>query len=151
MSCNKIIPVCNLKRESLSFSKQEISEFIDDPVTKQMFWNKWFSPWRRFSTDFSPALSPIIPGPEQHRLAVAGSGTPSFAYNQRVGGSDLTRGPSLKAHLAFCKRISQQTLSSNFALFYSHGPLWLQHNYFSTKIKFRKGCVMSRTSVLRQC
>lgn len=84
VSCNKIIPVCNLKRESLPFSKQEIPEFIDDPVTKQMFWNKSFSPWRLFSTGFSPALSPIIPGPEQHRLAVAGSGTPSFTHNHRL-------------------------------------------------------------------
>lgn len=123
MSCNKIIPVCSLKRESLPFSKQEISEFIDDPVTKQMFWNKWFSPWRLFSTGFSPALSPIIPGPEQHRLAVAGSGTPNFTHSQRAGGSDLRRGPSLKAHPAFCKRIGQQTFPTNFAFFYLHGPL----------------------------
>lgn len=82
MSCNRTTPVCNLKRESLPFSEQEIPEFIDDPVTKQMFRNKSFFGQRLFSTVFPPALSPIIQGPEQPRLAAAGSGTP-LAYTHK--------------------------------------------------------------------
>ena len=70
---------------SLPSGKQEIPEFIDDPVTRQMFWNKLFFflnpcfPLVLLSGFPPPFHLPAVlvkPGPQRHLLPITGRGPP---------------------------------------------------------------------------